>query len=244
MEIKGKVALVTGGAVRVGKAVALGLARAGADVAVLYHSSTAAAAGTVQEIEALGVRALAVATDMADVSLIQRAVRTVHEGLGGVDIVVNGASHLATTPLLTTTPDQWRHILAVLLDGPFFLTQAVVPLMQARGGGAIVNILDTSIDAPWPRFMAHAAGKMGLLALTRNLAVELAPAIRVNAVVPGPVLPPEGYPTAKVERMAGQTLLQRWGTPHDVADAVEFLVRADYVTGTVLHVDGGQQWVG
>lgn len=242
MEIKGKVALVTGGAVRVGKEIALGLARTGADVAILYHSSSTAAADTVQEIEALGVRGLAVAADMTDVAQVQGAAAQVQAQLGGIDIVVHAASHLATTPLLTTTYDEWRHILAVLLDGPFFLVQAVVPIMQARGGGAIVNILDTSIDAPWPRFLAHAAGKMGLLSLTRNLAVELAPTIRVNAVVPGPVLPPDGYPTAKIERAARQTLLQRWGTPGDVAAAVEYLVRADYVTGTVLHVDGGQQW--
>lgn len=243
MEIAGKVALVTGGAVRVGKTIALGLARAGADVAIVYHSSAAAAAATVRDIEALGVRAHAVAADLADVIQVQGIVDTVHAQLGGVDILVNSASHLATTPLLTTTYDAWRHVLAVQLDGPFFLAQAAVPLLLARGGGVIVNILDTSIDTPWPRFMAHAAGKMGLLSLTRNLAVELAPAIRVNAVVPGPVLPPEGYPPAKIERAASQTLLQRWGTPEDVACAVEFLVRADYVTGAVLHVDGGQQWV-
>lgn len=243
MEIRSKVALVTGGAVRVGKEIALGLARAGADVAILYHSSSAAAADTVQALETLGVRGVAIAADMTEVTQVQGAAAAVQDRLGGIDIVVHAASHLATTPLLTTTYDEWRHILGVLLDGPFFLTQAVVPIMQARGGGVIVNILDTSIDAAWPRFLAHAAGKMGLLSLTRNLAVELAPAIRVNAVVPGPVLPPDGYPIAKIERAAQQTLLQRWGTPRDVADAVEFLVRADYVTGTVLHVDGGQQWV-
>lgn len=243
MDIAGKVALVTGGAVRVGREIALGLAGTGADVAILYHSSAAAAADTVRDIEALGVRALAVQADMADVAQVQAATALVQDRLGGVDIVVNAASHLAITPLMTTTYDEWRHILAVLLDGPFFLTQAVVPAMQARGGGVIVNILDTSIDAPWPRFMAHAAGKMGLLSLTRNLAVELAPTIRVNAVVPGPVLPPDGYPPAKIERAAEQTLLKRWGTPRDVANAVEFLIRADYVTGTILHVDGGQQWV-
>lgn len=242
MEIRHRVALVTGGAVRVGREIALGLARAGADVAVLYHSAATAAGETVQDIEALGVHGLAVAADLSDVAQVQAAAAAVQARFGGVDIVVNAASHFSVTPLLTTTYDEWRRVLGVLLDGPFFLAQALVPAMQARGRGVIINILDTSIDTPWPRFLAHAAGKMGLLALTTNLAAELAPTIRVNAVVPGPVLPPDGYPPAKVERTARHTLLQRWGTPHDVADAVEFLIRADYATGTVLHVDGGQRW--
>ena len=242
MEIRGSVAFVTGGAVRVGRAIALSLAHAGANVAIGYHTSADAAAETVHDIKALGGRGLAVHADLADVNQVRAAVACVHDHFGALDIVVNSASHFVTTPLLTTTYDEWRRVLAVLLDGSFFLLQAAAPLMQARGGGVIVNVLDGSVDTPWPHFLAHAAGKMGLLSLTRNLAVELAPAIRVNAVVPGPVLPPDGYPPDKTERTARQTLLRRWGTPQDVADAVSFLIRADYVTGAVLHVDGGQRW--
>nr|HMN31731.1 SDR family oxidoreductase [Caldilineaceae bacterium] len=117
-----------------------------------------------------------------------------------------------------------------------------VPTMQQRGGGVIVNIVDLSAWNPWPDFLAHAVGKAGLLAMTRQLALELAPLIRANAVAPGPVLPPPGYSEAQAAVSAAHTLLERWGTPQDVARAVLYLIDADYVTGDVVTVDGGERW--
>ncbi|MCB0085884.1 MAG: SDR family oxidoreductase, partial [Caldilineaceae bacterium] len=116
------------------------------------------------------------------------------------------------------------------------------PAMLARGGGAIVNIVDLSVWTPWPNFTAHAVGKSGLLALTRQLALELAPTVRVNAVAPGPVLPPPNYSEQKLQQKARTTLLERWGSAEDVARAVKYLIEADYVTGDVMTVDGGEHY--
>lgn len=242
MEMKGKTALVTGGAIRVGKAIALGLAQAGADVVINYHTSAAAAQATVAEINALGVRGLAIQADVADPSQAQAMVAQIGSTLGRLDILVNSSSRFQTTPVLTTTPEAWRQVLGVLLDGPFFLSQAAAPLMQAGGAGAIINILDLAAFEPWPNFIAHSVGKSGLLAMTRALALELAPLIRVNAVAPGAVLAPPHYGPEKLKQVAARTLLQRWGSPQDVADAVVFLARADYITGETLTVDGGERW--
>jgi 3-oxoacyl-[acyl-carrier protein] reductase/pteridine reductase len=114
--------------------------------------------------------------------------------------------------------------------------------MQARGGGVIVNIVDLSAWNPWLNFMAHSVGKAGLLAMTRQLALELAPAIRVNAVAPGPVLPPPGADEQRKAKGAAHTLLERWGKAEDVALAVKYLIDADYVTGDVITVDGGERY--
>lgn len=114
--------------------------------------------------------------------------------------------------------------------------------MLPRGSGAIVNVVDLSAWEAWPDFTAHAVGKSALLAMTRQFALELAPMIRVNAVVPGPVLPPVDFSSAKVARTAARTLLDRWGTPDDVAHAVKFLIEAEYTTGDTLFVEGGQRY--
>ncbi|MGB2775115.1 MAG: SDR family oxidoreductase [Anaerolineae bacterium] len=242
MDIQGKVALVTGGAIRVGRSIALGLAQAGADVVIAYHTSVTEAQATVAEIHALGVAGLAIQADVSDVSQVQALVAQIQAAFGRLDIVVNSSSRFQTTPVMTTTIEEWRQVLGVLLDGPFFLAQAAAPLMQAQGAGVIINILDLSAFEPWPNFIAHSVGKSGLLALTRGLALELAPAIRVNAVAPGAVLAPSHYDPQKLQQVADRTLLKRWGSPQDVADAVVFLARADYITGETLIVDGGEQW--
>jgi 3-oxoacyl-[acyl-carrier protein] reductase/pteridine reductase len=162
-----------------------------------------------------------------------------------VDIIVNSASHFGKTPFPTTDPAviaMWHKVTRVLLDGTFYVCNSLVPTMQARGGGVIVNIVDLSAWNPWPNFMAHSTGKAGLLALTRQLALELAPTIRANAVAPGPVLPPPGSNERQEAASAQRTLLERWGSPTDVALAVKYLIEADYATGDVITVDGGERY--
>ncbi|MBN2007596.1 MAG: SDR family oxidoreductase [Anaerolineae bacterium] len=242
MNLKGKTALVTGGAIRVGKALALGLARAGAQVAITYHRSAAEAEETVAEIQALGVAALAVPADVGAPEAVAALAHTVQARFGGVDVLVNNASPYVSARLHETTWEQWRFVLGALLDGPLLLSQAFAPGMTARGAGLIVNILDNSAFAPAPKHLAHSVGKHGLLGLTRNLAAELAPAVRVNAIVPGPVLPAPGSTPEQNARTAERTLLRRWGDPDDVVKALLYLADADYVTGEVLFVDGGEQW--
>jgi 3-oxoacyl-[acyl-carrier protein] reductase/pteridine reductase len=245
MDLQGKVALVTGGAHRVGKAITLRLAAAGAHVIVNYNASAGPAEATVAEARALGVDALAVQCDVADYAAVQQMTETIRTTFGGVDVIVNSASYFGKTPFPTSDPaviEMWHRVTRILLDGTFYVCNGLAPTMLARGGGAIVNIVDLSAWTPWPNFLAHSAGKAGLLAMTRQLALELAPTIRVNAVAPGPVLPPPDYTEEQTAAGAQGTLLKRWGTPEDVAQAVQYLLEADYVTGDVIVVDGGERY--
>ncbi|MBP7961708.1 MAG: SDR family oxidoreductase [Caldilineaceae bacterium] len=242
MNPKGKVALVTGGAHRVGKAIVLALARAGADVVVNYDSSDADARQTVAEAEALGVAGMAVQCDVSDLASVQGMVAAIRERFGRVDILVNSASLFGRISFPTEDVETWHRVTRISIDGAFYVSNEIAPMMLAAGEGAIVNIIDLSATQPWPNYTAHAVGKAGLLALTNQMALELAPTVRVNAVCPGPVLAPEGYTQPQLDRIASHTLLKRWGRGEDVAQAVRFLVEADYITADVIHVDGGERF--
>jgi len=241
MNLKGKTALITGGAVRVGRAMTLALAADGANVVINYNRSADTAAATADEARALGVDALVVQANIGDPDAVVALVEATNDRFGGVDVLVNSASPFIRARLHETTLDQWRFVLGALLDGPFLLSQAFAPGMVARGSGLIVNILDRGAFAPFLHFLAHSVGKHGLLGLTRNLAVELAPTVRVNAIAPGPVLPLEDHTPEQIARVAENTLLGRWGMPNDVVKALRYLIDADYVTGEVLFVDGGER---
>jgi 3-oxoacyl-[acyl-carrier protein] reductase/pteridine reductase len=242
MDPAGKTALITGGAVRVGKAITLALARAGANVVINYNASASAAEQTAAEARALGVEALAVQANIAEHEQVEAMVAAAASKFGGVDILVNSASLWQSTPFPTQSLDNWHRVTGILINGAFYCANAVAPQMLAKGEGAIVNIIDLSAWEPWPNFTAHSVGKAGLLALTRQLALEMAPSVRVNAVAPGPVLPPPDYSDEKIARSAARTLLNRWGKPDDVAEAVLYFVRAGYVTGETLAVDGGERF--
>jgi 3-oxoacyl-[acyl-carrier protein] reductase/pteridine reductase len=246
MEIRGKVALITGGAVRVGKAITLMLARQGAHVVVNYNSSALPAEETVSEARSMGVEAVAIQCDVSNFSAVQSMVAEVTERFGGVDILVNGASLFGKIKVpsrdLAQDLDTWHRVTRISIDGAFYVSSLLSGGMLARGGGAIVSIVDLSVWTPWHGFTAHAVGKAGLLALTQQLALELAPTIRANAVAPGPVLPPAEHGEAQKATIAGRTLLDRWGSPEDVAHAVKYLVEADYVTGETIYVDGGEHF--
>ena len=242
MNPKGKTALITGGAHRVGKAITLALAQAGAHVVINYHASADAAEATAAEARAFGVEALPVQADVSDPKQVAAMVAAAKARFGTVDILVNSASRFEKTPFPTNDLAAWRRVTEVLIHGSFYCANAVAPLMLDQGQGAMVNIVDLSAWQPWPNFAAHSVGKAGLLALTRQLALELGPAVRVNAVAPGPVLPPPDYDEAQIERIAQKTLLNRWGSAEDVAQAVTFLIEADYITSEVIVVDGGERF--
>lgn len=242
MELKGKTVLVTGGAHRVGKAITMALAEAGANVVINYNSSAGAAEETAAEAEGLGVGALAVGADVSDHAQVRAMVAAARERFGGVDVLVNGASWFKETPFPADEVVTWQRVTRILIDGSFYCANAVAPMMLERGEGVIINIVDLSAWLPAPNMAAHSVGKAGLLALTRQLAVELAPAVRVNAVAPGPVLPPPDYSDAENKAVAKNTLLKRWGSPGDVVQAVMFLVAADYITGEYITVDGGERY--
>ncbi len=242
MNPKGKTALITGGAVRVGKAITLALAAAGANVVVNYNRSAEPAQETAVAARAFGVGALAVQADIGDQQQVEAMIAAATAEFGGVDILVNNASLWMKTPFPADNLDAWQAVTNILINGSFYCANAVAPLMLTKGAGAIVNIIDLSAYEPWPDYIAHSVGKAALLAMTRQLALELAPVVRVNAVAPGPVLPPPDFDAAMIARSADKTLLNRWGTPEDIADAVLFFIKAGYVTGEALAVDGGQRF--
>jgi pteridine reductase len=244
MDLNGKAALVTGGAVRVGKAIALALAAAGADVVINYHSSADAAIETVAEIEALGRRALAVKADVSQGSQVQTLVDAAVERLGRLDVLVNSASLWRRTPWAELDEAAWDQLVDIALKGPFLCARAAAPHLTAHGDGAIINIVDLSSIIPFRNYLPHSAAKAGLLNLTYSLAMELAPTVRVNAIAPGPVLPPPEYTEQQVQAAARRTLIGRWGTAEDVAQAAVFLTQAPYITGVMLPVDGGERLAG
>ena len=220
MDLNGKVALVTGGARRVGRALSLALARAGADVVVNYFSSAEAAEQTVADIVALGRRAIAIHGDVASKEVADMLVRRTAETFGRLDVLVNNASTFETAPILAITEEEWDRVLAVNLKGPFLLSQAAAPLLRRDGGGVIVNIADLSAFQPWPSYAHHSVSKAGLVHLTRVLALALAPDIRANCIAPGTVLPPEGYTEEELLQSIARAPLKKIGDPDDVARAL------------------------
>jgi 3-oxoacyl-[acyl-carrier protein] reductase/pteridine reductase len=242
MNIAGKTALVTGGAHRVGKAITMMLAQNGANVVVNYNSSAEAARQTVAEAEALGVEAMAIQCDVSVLDHVQQMAQSVKDRFGGVDILVNSADLFGKHPVPTADYSMWHRVIDITIHGAFYVSNEFAPMMLARGSGTIVNIVDLSAWLPWPNFTAHSVAKAGLLAMTRQMALELAPTVRVNAIAPGPVLPPPDYDETALARVKTRTLLERWGSAEDVAFAVKYLIEADYVTADVMRVDGGEMY--
>lgn len=240
MKLPGRTALVTGGAHRVGRALSLALARAGADVVVNYHTSEEKARATVREIEKIGRRAIAVRADVSDEEAVKRLVERTEAEFGRLDVLVNSASLFESAPLEEISAAEWDRVLGVNLRGPFLLARTAAPLLR-EDDGVIVNIADLSAFQPWPSFAHHSVSKAGLIHLTRILAGALAPRIRSVAIAPGTILPPEDYTVAERQREADRTVLGRVGSPEDVARTLIFLVESDYITGETVTVDGGRR---
>jgi NAD(P)-dependent dehydrogenase (short-subunit alcohol dehydrogenase family) len=231
-------ALVTGGAVRVGRAIALALARAGMDVAIGYHRSAREARRTVRELEVAGARAVALRADLADPGAARGLVREAARRLGGLDVLVNNAAVFERTPFLDATRAQYDLHLDLNLRGAFFCTQAAARVMR-RHGGHIVNIGDVGASKAWPGYIPYTLSKAGIAALTRGLATALRPlGIAVNCVAPGAVLRPPDVSLAHWKRLTRGHA----GSAEDVAAAVLFFATCPrYVTGQVLGVDGGER---
>ncbi|HEY5220078.1 MAG TPA: SDR family oxidoreductase [Gemmatimonadaceae bacterium] len=244
MELRGRVALVTGAGTRVGQAIAVGLGARGMRVAVHYRGSADGAAETVRRIVAAGAggQGTPFCADLLDRSAPAALVAQVVAQLGGLDLLVNSAALMERTPFGETTVEQWERIFALNLRAPFFLAQAAAPhLRAAAGGGGIVNIADLAAFETWPGYLPHGITKHAIVRLTESLAQLLAPTVRVNAVAPGTVLLPMGWSEADATRLRDATPLARNGSPGDVVQAVNYLLDADFVTGQTIIVDGGRR---
>lgn len=243
--LAGKVALITGGARRVGRGIALGFAEAGAHVVIHHGHSDDDAERTATEAEALGVQALVVKADLTQPDDIARMFREVSDRFVRLDVLVNSASNFDSTPLLDLDVAAWQEVLGTNVSAPFYTTQHAARLMQAGGeGGCIINIADNSGLRPWSKRPAHSVSKAALIMLTQVSARALAADnICVNCLVLGPILPSPDMDEAAWERIEGRLPLKRSGTVEEVASAAVFVATNNFMTGAVVHVDGGE-WLG
>ena len=238
-KLLGRVALVTGAGKRLGRVVALRLAREGAEVAVHYGKSGHEAREVVAEIEQLGRRAAAFSAELTDVGEIRKLVADVVAHFGRLDILVNSAANFLETKFAETSEATWNASLDTNLKAPFFCAQAAAPHLIASGRGVIINFADIGGLLGWREFLPHSISKAGVVMLTRVLAKELGPKVRVNALAPGTITMP-GDPPEWEEDFREKAPLARSGRPEEIADAVMYLITAEFVTGHVLVIDGGR----
>ena len=239
MELRGRVALVTGAGHRVGRAIALALGRKGMRVAVHYNAAQQQAAETVRELELAGARAASFAADLTKPDAPEALVDAVVERFDGIDVLVNSAAVMNRTPFGSITPAQWDEIIELNLRAPFFLTQAAAPHLR-RAKGVVINVADLAAFETWPGYLPHGISKAGVVHMTRSLANVLAPDVRVAAIAPGTVLLPENWNERGAEHLRETTPLQRHGSPSDVTATLLFLLEEDFITGETIIVDGGR----
>ncbi|MFH2006709.1 MAG: SDR family oxidoreductase [bacterium] len=240
--LSGRTALVTGGARRVGRAIALGLADAGADVVVHFQTSAEEAEETARAARGRGVRAWTVGADLSVAAEAEQLVEQAVERAGGVDFLINNASIFRPGTVAELSPATLAENVQINAYAPFQLARSLA--RQGRGG-RVVNLLDTRVAAPVdPAYVGYGLSKALLHELTGLLALELAPDVTVNAVAPGAILPPAGAEPDRFERLGDRLPLGRTGDPADVVRAVLFFVQSGFVTGQVIYVDGGQHLKG
>lgn len=234
------VALVTGGARRLGRAMVVELARQGHDVAIHYDRSAAEAEATAAEARALGVRAETFAADLLDLDATEALIGAVAARMGPLGVLVNNASIFDYDNIRTATRESWDRHLGSNLRAPFVLTQGFAAQRPEGASGLVVNMVDQRVLKPTPEFMTYSLAKAGLWALTRTLAQALAPHIRVNAIGPGPTMRGARQSQDHFDRQRAATLLGHGADPQDVAGALAYLLGAKAVTGQLICVDGGQ----
>jgi pteridine reductase len=240
LPLEGKTALVTGAAVRVGRAIAQALAAAGADVVVHYRASAGPAEELCATIRSLGRRSMALPADLADPAACRELARAARRELGGLDVFVHSAASFRRAPLAETDEAVWDAAMNLNARSALLVVREIAPTLRERGG-RVVLLSDALASAPARNYLAHCVSKAAVEGLVRALAVELAPEVSVNGVAPGTVLVPEGTPTETAALWARRSLLGRNGSPDDVADAVVFLCSGSgFLTGQVLRIDGGQ----
>ncbi|MBF0585093.1 MAG: SDR family oxidoreductase [Magnetococcales bacterium] len=238
--LAGQVALVTGAGRRIGAACAEGLALAGARVAVHAHHAQSAASALCTAIGQQGGQAEPFFADLADPSQVEGLLEQVVGRLGTVQILVNNAAIFQPGALCTTSLAAWNEMLAINLTAPFLLMQAFAKGISPTMSGVIINMIDQRITRPRPGHLAYTVAKSALWTMTQMAALELAPAVRVNAIAPGPILPAAGDGEERFQQIAEATPLGRAGSPQDVVDLLLFLVQSPFITGEMVCVDGGE----
>ena len=240
MEIHGKTALVTGGAKRIGRAIALALAQEGMNLILHYHHSSREARGTQAEAERLGVRVHLIRANLEKLGEVNQLARKAFRIAPRIHLLVNNAAVFYKTPFGKIREKDWDYFFDINLKAPFFLAQRIGLEMFRQKEGKIINLVDWTAFRPYAGYLPYCASKAGLVAVTESLAKILAPHVQVNAIAPGPILPAAGSTPKENRKVVQRTPLKRFGEPEDIAEAVRFLVKVtDFVTGAVLPVDGG-----
>ena len=240
MDLDNKVALVTGAGVRIGQAIAVKLGQLGMRVIIHYHHSEKGAKQTIQKLPGKKSKHQVLQADLKDFSAIKELVHKAEKHAGPVSVLVNNAAEFFPTPLFSTTEEEWDNLLALNLKAPFFLSQAFGEKMKYSGEGKIINIVDVSAERPWKSFLPYCASKAALISLTKGLARALSPEVQVNGIAPGTVLTPPEHIEMDFTASVENSLLKRIGGAEDIVQAVEYLLQSDFVTGTILPVDGGR----
>ncbi|MGI9529504.1 MAG: SDR family oxidoreductase [Acidimicrobiia bacterium] len=243
MELEGRNALITGGAVRVGRAITEALAAAGANVFIHYNRSSGPADELAEAIRTSGVRAETGSSDLSDPAGAAALIETATAALGPISVIVNSASGFPADSLADVTPDGWKDAQNLTLGSPLFLTQAFANALPHDVDGAVVNVTDVKTMRPFKEHLSYMLAKGGVDTLTRAAALALAPRIRVNAVALGVILPPPGEGADYVNALAVDLPLERVGGAAVVADTVVFLARNDFITGEIIRLDGGAHLV-
>ncbi len=243
MELPGKIALITGGAHRVGREIAIALAQTGCNLAIHYPNSDKAAKDTASAAKALGVNTAIFRADLRKRDQIEELFQFIHNEFGFLDILVNSAAIMNKVAFQKADEDDWHDTIDLNLKAPFFCIQKAAERMLINGAGAIVNISDIAGLRPWRDYPIHSVSKAGLEMLTKVAARAYAPEIRVNAVAPGPVLKPDEMSNARWQELGAALPLQHCGNAEDVARSVIFLLENDFITGETLVVDGGNQLI-
>ena len=241
MRLEKRVVLVTGGAKRIGRNLALALARRGAHLIINYRYSNTDAQAVIREIETLGVEAMAVQGDVSNAADVDRMVRQSTERFGRIDVLINNAAVYFKTPFRHVSESDWDLTLDINLKGSFLCARAVADGMVERGEGKIINFADWAGMRPYREYLPYCVSKAGVIALTQSLAQELAPAVQVNCIAPGPILLPDEMDEHEREKIIRATPLKRIGSPEDIVQTVLYLIEGtDFVTGGTYLVDGGR----
>jgi pteridine reductase len=239
MDLRGRVALVTGAGHRVGRAIAIALGGRGMRIAVHYNAAAEGARDTVRQIRAAGGDGDAISGDLTQPDAPAELISAVIARFGALDVLVNSAAVMVRAPFGDVTPKVWDEVMALNQRAPFFLAQAAAGhLRTARG--VIVNIADLAAFETWPAYIPHGISKAAVVYMTRSLARVLAPEVRVAGIAPGTVLLPENWSPDDADRLRKTTPLERNGSPEDVSSTVLFILESDYLTGETIIVDGGR----
>jgi len=241
MEIKNKIILITGGAVRLGRAITLEMVKLGAEVFCHYNSSEKEANKLREETESYEGNIHLIKSDFSQEKQAEKIISEIFAKTNQIDILINNAAIFFKTPLGKIKENDWDKLFSINLKTPFFISQKVGLIMKEKGFGKIINIGDTSGLNPWPGYLTYSLTKSGIISMTKGLAKALAPEVLVNCINPGPVLIPEYYEKNDIKKAVDKTLVKKSGSANDVVQTVKYLIEGtDYITGSIINVDGGR----